>query len=325
MLTNVSGDIVLASGEITVENTTYCGAACIMCPRDEYRQERRWQHMAFPLFQKAIEDGVDLKIKSLDLCGFGDPFIDPNFEQKLAFVKTEFPHVATYTASTAHLINEKRVDWTCRYLDTLKISNYGFSKESYEAIHKGNLKFESITQNILNLLARPRPERPHVMMSFLVFPENEHEIEDWKAFWRDKADEIMVWRPHNFGGSASVEELAYQSGARKKSEQPRSCGRPFKGNPFIRANGDVSVCCFDFNHKLVVGNISNQHLREVLGGHRLALVKDVHTSLAFKGCGLLCDGCDQIFDRQDALMYSNNQKRRVDQPTTHPDHIVELV
>lgn len=315
---------VLASGELTVENTTYCGAACVMCPRDEYKASRRWQHMSYDLFTKVMADGVELGITSLDLCGFGDPFMDPDFEAKLAHVRTAYPDLHVYTSSTAHLIDEKRVDWACKYLDTLKISNYGFSKESYEAIHGGVVKYEKVVENIERILARPRSQRPHVLMSYLFFPENEHEFEDWKAYWIDKADEVIAWRAHNYGGSTQGGERAYVSTARSTDAQARSCGRPFKGNPFVRANGDVSVCCFDFNHKLVVGNVTRDKLVDVLAGEQLADVQSIHDQLAFKGCGLLCEGCDQIHDRSDALVYSSNPNRKIDQPTTHPDHIVRL-
>jgi len=314
---------VIASGELTVENTTYCGAHCVMCPRDEY--QHKWQHMSMELFQRVIRQGVELGITSLDLCGFGDPLMDPGFESKLAHVKETYPHVRIYTSTTANLLIQKRLELVCRYLDTMKISNYGFSKASYEAIHGGAEKFEKVWENIHNLLARPRDQRPHVILSFLVFPENQHEMEDWKAYWQSRADEIMVWLPHNYGGTNKIVDRAYLSQARLEGTSPRSCGRPTRGNPYVRFNGDVSVCCFDFNHKLVVGNLDQTSLLDVLAGQQLAHVRGVHERLAFEGSGLLCEGCDQIFDRADALIYSNNQSRKIDQPTTHPSHVVNLV
>lgn len=313
----------IASRELTVENTTYCGASCIMCPRDEYDQ--RWKHMSFELFQKVIDQGVALGITSLDLCGFGDSLMDPNLEEKLSFVRTKHPHVKIYTASTVHMLTKKRLDRLCGLLDTLKISNYGFSKASYEAVHGGSVKFETVWDNIHNLLQRPRKQRPYVIMSFLVFPENEHEIEAWKTYWGPRADEIMVWRPHNYGGSQQIEKYAYMTSARSADTGVRTCGRPFRGNPFVRVNGDISVCCFDFNHKLVVGNLNQQPMLSILSGESLARVKTVHEALTFSSCDLLCKGCDQIHDRKDALIFSNNGMRSIDQPTTHPDHLVKLV
>lgn len=314
---------VIASRELTVENTTHCGALCIMCPRAEYDQQ--WKHMPINLFRSVIDQGAALGMTSLDLCGFGDPLMDPNFEEKLEFVRTNYPSIRIYTASTAHLLTEKRLDRLCRLLDTLKISNYGFSKKSYEAVHGGAVKFEKVWANIHKLLEQPIGQRPYVIMSFLVFKENEHEIEDWKTYWKPRADEIMVWRPHNYGGSQQSEKVAYIASSRTESANVRSCGRPFRGDPFVRVNGDISVCCYDFNHKLVIGNLYQQSMLEILSGESLSRIKAVHEAKSFLQCGLLCEGCDQIFDRKDALIYSSNSARGVDQPTTHPDHVVRLV
>ncbi len=77
----------LASRELTVENTSFCGAKCTMCPRDEYKAARDWQHMPMGLFTRVIDQGAALGMDSLDLCGFGDPFMDPDYEAKLAYVK----------------------------------------------------------------------------------------------------------------------------------------------------------------------------------------------------------------------------------------------
>ena len=317
------GRVVIASRELTVENTTYCGALCVMCPREEYDQE--WKHMPFELFKTVVDQGVELGITSLDLCGFGDPLMDPGFEDKLSYVRTNYPSIRNYTASTAHLLSEKRLDRLCGVLDTLKISNYGFSKESYEAVHGGAVKFDKVWSNIHRLLERPREQRPYVIMSFLVFPENEHEIEDWKAYWGPRADEIMVWRPHNYGGSQQGEKVAYITWSRTATSGVRSCGRPFRGDPFVRVNGDISVCCYDFNHKLVVGNLFEHSMIDILSGDSLAKVKAIHEAEAFSRCGLLCEGCDQLYDRKDALIFASNRSRSVDQPTTHPDHVVKLV
>lgn len=325
MLEALDGRMRIASGELTVENTTFCGAKCVMCPRDEFARERHWQHMTFDTFKNVIDQAVPLGMQSLDLCGFGDPLMDPNLRQKLEYVSATYPGVSVYTSTTAHLLYEKNLDWICKNFDTLKISNYGFSKESYEKVHAGVVKFDKVWENVHRLLSIPREKRPYVIMSFLVFPENEHEIEGWKAYWAPRADEIMVWLPHNYGGSDTIEEVAYMTSARAKGSEARSCGRPFKGNPFVRANGDVSVCCYDFNHKLVVGNLNKTSLLNILGGEQLAHVQSVHNGRNFEGCGLLCDGCDQIFDRKEALMFASNKSRNVNQPTTHPEHIVKLV
>lgn len=316
-----SGKLIIASRELTVENTTFCGADCIMCPRAEY--DKKWSHMPDEMFQDVMDQANELGITSLDLCGFGDPFMDPHYENKLRYSKTNYPHIRTYTSTTGHLLHEKNLPWICELFDTVKISLYGNSKESYETIHKGVVKYEKVIENVDRLLALPAGKRPHVILTYLVFPENEHEVEEWKARWTGRADEVLVWMPHNYGGSPQADDLSFTTDNRQEKVY-RSCGRPVKGNPFVRTNGDVSVCCYDFNQKLTVGNFAETSLLDVLKGDALAEIRDIHEKLAFDGCGKLCEGCDQIYDRQDALIFSDNVNRKADQPTSHPDQIVKL-
>lgn len=317
---NNSGTIV--SREITIENSTFCGAKCIMCPRDEY--DKAWSHMKTDLFLNVVDQAVDLNVKSLDLCGFGDTFLDPELNLKLEHVKNKYPDLIIYTSTTAHALKGKNLDLVADYFDTVRISNYGFSKSSYEAIHGGGLKFEKVQNNIEALINLPNNKKPYIMMSFLILPENEHEVDDWKKYWSDKVDEISIWKPHNYGGEKRIDEIAFKSYDKLNNINVKSCGRPFNGNPFVRTNGDISVCCFDFNQKLTVGNLHFQNLEDILNGYQLSLLKKIHNEKKVLTCDKICNSCDQIFDRTDSLVYSNNPNRRVDQPNNHPDHLVVL-
>jgi hypothetical protein len=310
----------LVTRELTVENTTFCGAKCVMCPRESYSFQ--WRHMPLDLFETIIEQAVELGMSSLDACGFGDPLMDPGFQAKLEYVKTKHPAVKVYTSTTGQLLHGEALGWVCRCIDTLKISNFGFSKEVYEAIHGGALKYEKVMSNIEALLALPRPQRPYVIMLFLVFPENEHQIDRWKAYWEPKVEEIVVWLPHNYGGGR---DYGHQDVVEQRKLTPRSCGRPFRGNLFVRENGEVSMCCFDFDRKLLIGDLRTQTLAEVLAGEPMAKLRAVHEKGDFENHDYICKGCDQLYPRDDALLYATNSDRKAGVLTSHPDLINDLL
>lgn len=311
---------LLTSREITIENTTYCGANCIMCPRDKY--EYCFEHMSTDFFKNVLDQAVDLGAISLDTCGFGDAFTDPEFERKLEYLKTKYPFMKTYVSSTCHLINSKRIIWVCKYVDTLKISMYGFSKEVYEKIHRGSLKYEKVFENISNIVSLPSGKKPYIIMLFLLLPENEHQLEEWKAYWEPKVDEIMIWKPHTFVGGYGSPIYDEQ---KKYPRKVKSCGRPFVGDIYVHVNGQVSVCCFDYNRKLIIGDLKNQTLREVLESKEIEKIREVHKKKNFSESDLLCKSCDQIFDRNDALLYASNRNRKVGVITTHPDMINDMM
>lgn len=305
---------LLFSKEITIENTTYCGSNCIMCPRESYNQP--WSHMDFGFFKNVVDQAIELGLMSLDACGFGDPFMDPQFEKKLRYVRERYPHIKIYTSTTGHMLMPVRSSWVIECVDTLKISNYGFSKETYEAIHRGSLKYEKVINNIKSLLAARKGSGLYIIMLFLVFNINRDEVDAWRNYWENKVDEIMIWLPHNWGGKISVGHIGVPA-----SSIPKSCGRPFRGNLFIRVNGDVSMCCFDYNHQLVIGNLHKQSLRDILMGTKLKAIRAAHNEGRFPD---KCRECDQLHSREAALIYSSNIKRKPGIITSHPDLLINL-
>jgi len=278
--------------------------------------------MDMSLFKSIIDQAVELGMESLDACGFGDPFMDPEFKEKLAYVKTKYSCIKVYTSATGHLLTSERRAWIGQYIDTLKISHYGFTKEVFEKVHRGSLQFEKVIKNIESLFAIPKENRPYIIMLFLVFPENEHQIEEWKHYWKSKADEVIVWLPHNYGGGHYTEPLEK---VKMRDSNPRSCGRPFKGNLFVRENGEVSMCCFDFNRQLIIGDLRQHTLRKILEGNLLRKIREVHRAKTFSESEYICRHCDQIYSREGALLYATNEIREVGILTSHADLVNDML
>ena len=304
--------------EIEIEATTACDAKCIMCPRDEYIF--KFKSMDFELFKKTLDNAVENGVISVLMCGFGDIFMDKGIEKKLAYCRQNYPHIKLFTPSTCSRLTPERIHLV-GYLDTLKISMYGMSKESYEAVHRGSLKFETVWKNIHSIIEyRKTMDHPlYIAMNFVVLPENQHEAEQWKAYWEPLVDEIQVWMPHNYGGIEN-HQFPVASVPLKKS-----CGRPFFGAPCVHENGDVSVCCFDNDHKLNIGNLKEKRLEDILNSAELEHIRQVHRDGTFDSSDLICKNCDQLTNRQDALIYASNKNRKAGVLMGHPDLLNDVL
>jgi len=304
----------LPTREIVIENTTCCGAECLICPRERYQLPLR--HMGIDFFKEVFEQAVELGLASLDISGFGDAFMDPLFESKLAYVKSKYPNIKIYNSTTCHLLNEEKIKMVCKFIDTLKISYFGFTKEVYEKVHRGSLEFEKVSKNIESLLSIPDNQRPYIIMLLVVIKENEHQIEEWINCWESRVDEVIVWLPHNYGGArdyVNMKEL------KRQGLKPKTCGRPFKGNYAVRVNGEVSVCCFDYNHQLIIGDLKRSTLKEILLGEAIQKIQRVHKEESFEHSEYICKYCDQIYPRENALLYSSNLNRKAGIITSHKD------
>lgn len=246
-------------------------------------------------------------IKYLDLGGMGEPLLDPELERKLIWIKENLPNTTINLTTNAQLL-DKKSDLLCKYIDVLKISNYGFSKKSFESVHRGSLIYEKVKNNIERFLNISLHCRPRVIMSFLMLKENTGEEWDWKSFWEPKCEEVYIWKPHNWAGATGKNTNLDYSKA-------RSCMRP--ANDFaIRANGDISVCCWDFNREMSVGNIHETDFENIYYGQKLQDVIAMHKEGKFCNSNTICEFCDQIFDRTDALIYSSKSDFKVGNSTT---------
>jgi len=279
---------------IDIENTSLCGADCIMCLRNNL--DYYYGVMPFELFKKSVKNAYNIGINIFVFGAFGDPLMDNLFEERLKYIKKENPNAKIGITTTGHLLDEKNTKLLCDYADSVKISNYGFTKETYEAVHKGKLVYEEVKQNInyyLNI-----PGRPRTILTFLILPQNEGDLENWKNYYEPICDEINVWKPHNWGGNINTGFLGtITSKCRKVLEL---------SGLVIRADGRVSLCSHDINNKLIIGDINTKELDSIIESEAVKMIQNIHNEGTILESELPCKNCDQIRDRNDALVYTNN-------------------
>lgn len=296
---------------LTLEVTTCCQANCIMCVRDKLKYKP--DSMSQQLFEKAIKqveeflDNSGNELEFIDLGGMGEPLLDTQLENKLKWLRQNYPDVKVGITTNGQLLMDKK-DILCKYTDVLKISNYGFSKESFESIHRGSLVFEDIKMGLEEFLRISKENRPKTIMSFLMLNENKGEEILWKNYWEKRCDDIYIWMPHNWAGYKT-------SHTNQNHDKCNSCGRP--GKDFtVRANGDVSACCWDFNRELTIGNLNKSSFEEMYNGTSMKEILDMHINKSFYETENICKYCDQLYDRSDALIYSSNKNFTIHSRTT---------
>jgi radical SAM protein with 4Fe4S-binding SPASM domain len=60
---------------------------------------------------------------------------------------------------------------------------------------------------------------------------------------------------------------------------------------YIAANGDVYICCLDYNADVVFGNVKIESIRQIWNGQKRAeIMKNLRES-SFEKIGLLCLNC----------------------------------
>ena len=176
----------LKNKQILIETTNVCDAHCVICPREKYT--RKPQCMDMGLFEKIIDDAKQYKLTSIDTCGYGEALLDKHLFQRLYYIRKNLPLADVFLSTTAFHLTPEKWEAICQYVDTLKLSIYGATKETYEAFHRGKLKYEVAMDNIMGFLeyAKQRDRRPYTVGLFVVTDLNIHEKFMWIRKWEDK-------------------------------------------------------------------------------------------------------------------------------------------
>ena len=289
----------LTNSEVRVETTNSCNAACIMCPRE--KMERLEGVMDMELFKSIVLQCRDLGANRIFLGGFGEPLLDPYLIERVRFVKNA--NMFVNFISNGSLWNANITETLISAgLDEVRFSFYGQNNEFYEKIHRG-LSYNATRQNlhtlfeIRNNLGR---KNPVALIYFLALEENRKMIESFRMEWEPIADFIEIWRPHNFGDGRNFRNV-------DSTHKKETCGRPENGPLQFQYDGTLIPCCYDYDGKMILGDIRKQSIPEILAGEAYQDLRVAHNKGDFSGHPY-CENCDQLLERADALIYTNRHQ-----------------
>lgn len=268
--------------------TNLCNAECIMCPHSKLK---KMGTMDIKLYKKIIDNCKKLNIKVITLSFFGEPFLDKELIEKIRYAKEKGMQVAFY--SNASLLNE---EWANKIvnsgLDSITISFDGYSKETYEKIRK-KLKFDIVKKNILNLIEtreKMKKANPKINLVLVELEENKKEIKKFYKEWGKKVDSINIINMRNWANDIKKEGTKESFHFNKKMKR-KPCALIWM-KMVVDWNGDVVLCCDDWNHSTVLGNLKKQTIEEIWKGDKLKKIREAHMKGEFWKVPL-CSGCNK--------------------------------
>ena len=103
------------------------------------------------------------------------------------------------------------------------------------------------------------------------------------------------WKGHTRADSLPVEQI----GAQDISITPRNdfaltcASTPFYDRNVLLPNGDVVLCCMDYNLKHVIGNLLTQTYDEIMNGEKLKEIIKMNEVDGFDKCSI-CKSCENV-------------------------------
>lgn len=282
----IRGQLPGRPSTLWIEATNRCNLHCVMCDRNALR--RPLQNMEWGLFQKIAEQAKELRTCRIKLNRFGEPLMHPRIHHMTEHLKAGgVPWV--FFATNATLLDEAAREAILESgLDHLVVSIDGYRKATYERIRAG-ARLDEVRRNVeeLILLRRKRGrKRPFVQINAILMQDNASEIPDLIHYWSTRADFVNV---RSYGTTGGLEDLSPLPIL--QPNQPSSPCEFLTSDMVVLVNGDVTVCCADFNGELVIDNVTKTNLTELWRGHAFERIRRLHREKRVEEFPRICRTC----------------------------------
>lgn len=245
--------------QLAIETSSICNAKCVMCP---YSTRKRKKGIMTADVHKIIIDKVaswNPNITSITHAGLGEPLIDVSLPQKIQYEKLSFPSAKVTVYTNGNLLNEKKCSELLNSgVDIISISLNAFSKDLYEQIM--GISYDSTLKNLETLL-QIRESYKNLIVNISLIPTELHskeEINNFREYWIPRVDNVIIPPWISWGG--------YFSSNDKKTQWP--C-RYLWDTLIINWDGNVQICCEDYDNRYSPGNIINQMPDEIFNSIRM--------------------------------------------------------
>lgn len=249
-----------------VEPTNLCNLKCTMCPRTKL-MTRGLGMMPGELFRGLVDQAAG-RTEYIYLDMMGEPTLHPEICDMISYA--EGAGIRTSLSTNCLELGD---DVARRIVDSglsiLIMSIDASRPETYRKVRGGDL--ERVVRNVDRLLATRRvmgSAFPLVILQFIRVIHNEDEVEDfYKRFKPLSPDMIVVRDCHDWAGSMDSGDYAPattlgSARARSASRRPQPC-RTLWHQATVLWNGDVTVCCYDYDGTSVVGNLNRNSMAEI--------------------------------------------------------------
>jgi len=296
---------------LQIELTNKCPFRCVMCPRTDH-MTRALGHMQFPVFKKIIDELVATDPNygetqdPIWLHHFGESLVHPDFGDFIRYARSR--GIRTRMSINPLMLSEGIGE---ELLDAgpveLQVSLDGHDDQSFEQIRGLPDAYEQSKRNLIRFLDKKvmRGKNIHVTLSVIDFPLNDRSEEEnraeWERHWRSVPGiDAFLWKGFcSWNGDApeiiAMDRLdtspATELMRRHRDDFKVTCDWPWK-RMVVAWNGDVLSCCYDYDAKYVLGNVTRQSLREIWNGEPIQALRREFSS----GCvtNSLCTNCEYL-------------------------------
>ncbi len=254
---------------IQVQTQYGCNARCVFCPMGREKNQIIGR-MDNATFERIVEEAVANNVKVLSPYLQNDPLVDRQIHERVEIIRAvrgKKPFPKTKLITNGGLLTEERAYNLIRAgLEYIVFSVHGVNKSIYDNIMQGP-KFETVVGNIERFV-RIKDElganNPHIEVWAVLTKEVEAQLNETRAFWKARGIRFKGRALDNRANPDIVDTSAMAS-EDLSWRYADHCAIPF-WRAWILWNGDMVLCCVDWERTTVFGNIHEQSIKEIWNG-----------------------------------------------------------
>ncbi len=257
-----------------------CNLRCPMCvfgldvnerPKEPEKKQR---DLSIDSIKNVITEGIPVGLKSIGVSYYNEPLLKKGvldlcrWALKAGILDIHFVTNATLLTEE---ISRQILDIG---ITRLSFSLDAISRETYAKVRVG-ADYDQVHSNINRFLELKRQggyDLPLTRVSLVRTRLNEHEVEEFIAYWKDRVDYYVIQEYVNI--TPIQEHLIPES---KQSAKSFRCPQPWQRTT-VRSDGTVLPCCSPYGMDLPMGNIHESSLGHIWNSSMMRELQELHKS-----------------------------------------------
>ena len=260
-----------------------CNYSCSFCPysfkktdRPEGFDSTGEKKMSFSLIEKIAREGQELNAKAVEFGYNTEPLLRKDIKHIIQCFRSHGFCDLRLGSNGSLLTQEMAENLIQSGLTQIQVSLDAHSEETYK-ISRNSEKYYEVFNNVLTLIKikeKTKSKTPIVRLTFVEHEKNKHETNQFINFWTNKADLISVQKLVAYKNTP--EFLKKKELQAKKPEKKYECYMPLM-QLSIKSDGEVHPCCTVYGMNINIGNINQQHMRDIWNSKLRVYLKNIHT------------------------------------------------
>ena len=263
----------------SVEISSKCNYACIMCPRSALRRPQ--QFMDDRMFYRIVDDlAAHPSVKLVDLYRLGESTYHPKFWDFLDYLDRLPRSLPLILATNGSLIDENQLGRLLNSsLSLLVVSINALDRNTYRTVTGGKGELATVLALVKKAKRLRRGRKPFFGLQFVEQEITADLVEPFLNSYIEYADYIGASQLEDFAGQVFQNTrfmMEHNLDAEKLPERipcPRALWAQFR----IYSNGDVVPCICDINAEhLKMGNVNDASIAEIFCSPRWREFRELH-------------------------------------------------